>query len=135
MLRNRSQTLLGLLERVWFKQFDSLLVLELENHSINKEGYLYTNFENKQFQIATDGEIRTCNPHPLIDDKHYQVFENEMTYHAITDNKKAIDYFHATYCLVELLLHGAKLEIIYPYLEDRFNIIFSVETKTLLKKY
>lgn len=135
MLKNRTKTLIDLLERVWFIEFDSLLIIELENHRVNKKGYLYNSFENKQFQIEVNGEIRTCTQHPLMDDKHYQVFENEMTYHAITNNKKAIDYFHATYCLVELLLHGAKLDIIYPYIEDRFNIIFSIEVKNLLKKY
>lgn len=134
MLTERSKTHLELLEILWFEPFDSLLILEVENYSKNKYDFFIKANENiAEFKV--NNKIITCFFHELMDKTHKEKAINELLYFGVKDNKKAIAYFHATYCLIELILNGADMIIIEPYLEDRFGIKLSEEIKMSIKNY
>lgn len=135
MLKNRSKEHLDLLEKVWFKEFDSSLILEIDNYRKNKNGKIFINSKSKEITVSTKFETKIYAPHSLMDEEHYIAFINELLYLAIENPKEAIDYFHATFSLMELILIGARMVIIEPYLEDRFNITLSEEIKNIVKKY
>lgn len=135
MLKNRSKEHLDLLEKVWFKEFDSSLILEIDNYRKNKNGKIFINSKSKEITVSTKFETKIYTPHSLMDEEHYITFINELLYLAIEKPKEAIDYFHATFSLMELILIGARMVIIEPYLEDRFNIILSEEIKNIVKNY
>ncbi|MGL4864533.1 MAG: hypothetical protein ACRC4T_15675 [Cetobacterium sp.] len=135
MLKNRSKEHLELLEKIWFKEFDSSLILEINNYRKNKNGKIFINQKSKEITISTKFESKIYVPHSLMDEEHYIAFINELLYLAIEKPQEAINYFHATFSLMELILVGARMVIIEPYLEDRFNIIFSEEIKNIIKNY
>lgn len=135
MLKDRDKEHLELLEEVWFVPFDNLLVFEIDNFKINRKGFLEVDEKQGEVYITSQDTIRKCNIHPFIDDEHKKIFLNEIIYLALKENKKAIKYFHSTYCLIDLIVNGAKLEIIEPYIEDRLGIVYSQEIKRCLKKY
>lgn len=134
MLTERSKTHLELLEVLWFEPFDSLLILEIENYSKNKYGF-FTRANENTAEFKVNNKIITCSFHELMDKTHKEKALNELLYFGVKDNKKAIAYFHATYCLIELILNGADMIIIEPYIEDRFGIKLSEEIKMSIKEY
>lgn len=134
MLTGRSKNHLDILEVIWFEPFDSLLILELDNYSKNRYGsYMRSTQDEAEFKVSN--KIVKCSFHKLMDEEHKNKFINELLYLGVKDNKKAIAYFHATYCLIELILNGADMVIIEPYIEDRFGIKLSEEIKLSIKNY